>query len=228
MPRYGRKRPRFNRYNVGAMKMSARVRRALVPAEKKYVDTESNFVGASGTVYAQCLSLSEQGADATTRIGNKIMVDSIGFKMEVIPNGKDDLSTAESSAAILRLVVVIDKQANGSTPAWGDIFVDNDNMTDWRNLEQTSRFRILYDKVHVMPLQLGDSATADSASAYGVWRMIRFNHKFKKPLLIQYDGTASPPTAGQIRKNSIWLFSVCTNINDVPQEYQARMRFTDA
>lgn len=134
-----------------------------------------------------------QGSDYTQRVGREIMIKSLFIR------GFTQLGSANESD-VQRVVVVLDTQANGTTPVFGDIF---NNVTaaltfadpsTLNNLSNRDRFRIIIDKA--WPSNVSNSS---SLQAYKTFK------KFKKlNIKVTYNGTGA--TAGAIQTNAIWLF----------------------
>lgn len=228
MPRYGRKRPRFNRSNVGAMRMSVRVRRALVPAEKKFIDNTINVAGTHATAFATLLNGSTQGTSASSRVGNKIMIDSLTCRLSYFPQGALAMDTdGEYVTSRVRVMIVVDKQPNGSACAITDV-LSTAGITQPRKLDNSARFRVLYDRVISCRHQIVHGTAADTVDVAGEHTFFKINHKFKKPLMVQYLGNTGDVT--DIKTNSLYMLTYHTNAGGTAGGITgvARIRYTDA
>ena len=111
----------------------------------------------------------------------------LGFPVTIGGAFHGDAGTAEVNRAGLRmrLVVILDKQCNGAVPVTTDVFSagGSPNTVDqMRNLDQTHRFKTLYDKTFV--IRQDPSGAAEQAAV-----SIPFYKVLKLRLPIQYDAT---------------------------------------
>lgn len=226
MARRGRKRSRFNRYNVGSLKMSARVRKVLVPAEKKFLDTALNLTGADNAAEFKHLNDIDQGATASNRIGIKAIIDSISFKMVFDPAGVS-ATTSVPTSTTCRVVIFFDRQANGSTPGWTDVFKAN-GQAEFRQLDNTARFRVLYDKIISLNQQIV-MRDATNVAICAVRKHVRVNIKLKKGVMTHWKELVDG-AAGNIKTNSLWIGYWPRHAlpgQAVPLNGNCRIRFTD-
>lgn len=82
-----------------------------------------------------------QGTDYTQRIGRTYIMDSLEFFYTAYPNP----SGTSDSADTHRIMIVYDKQSNGSTPATTDL-LDSNNFTEFLNQNNRDRFDVLFEK----------------------------------------------------------------------------------
>ncbi len=113
--------------------------------EKKIIDTAQQSQVSNTTPSIVQLSNLAQGNTDTTRIGNKVTITGLQFKYMV----------ADTVTNIFRIMFILDKQTNGAIYAAGDVLDDAsavDNIVSLRNRDESGRFQVLYDKIHIISL----------------------------------------------------------------------------
>lgn len=217
------KRGRYSRGPVGLSRMTDRSVMRFVAPEKKFFDViytaytlapgnpligpimNEDLAGNTGGII--------QGSGATQRIGSKIALESIQLKL-VARTPCFILANMTTAAHVpvnpqYRVVLIHDKQANGTVASVADIFSDdtssiaNDGATQSRNLSNISRFSILYDKVHTLKRHF-DGTTTSMAFA-STEKVININKKFKKPVVIEYAVGSPDGIASVVRKHQFLL-----------------------
>lgn len=120
---------------------SYRGRRATKDSELKFFDTAVSFlVDATAEIpVSGQLALIPQGVTESTRVGRKCVLKSCTFHGTafLVP------AAAATSAGVITMCLVQDRQANGAAAGFTDIFVGTDANNALRNLSNSSRFRIL-------------------------------------------------------------------------------------
>jgi len=186
------------------------VRRNTLAAEKKFLDSYLN-VASINTITPTFLLVNGVGAGTgfNERVGRKIKIKSIQL------NGVVIVGTAVP--ARVRLMLVLDRQANGSTPSIGNI-LDNTtilvNSKAFMNLDNRARFSVIWDKKVTL------DAVMKTQVDYSV---------FKKKLIdVTYSGTTNG--IGSISTNSIWFVAVSDQgVTNAPTFVGGvRIRYTDA
>ena len=132
---------------------------------------------------------------------------------------------------VFRMVIVYDKQSNGSAPTWANIFTSQNiagttasDVYAMVNLDNRDRFVILRDKLFV-PGAIDNTATQTDAMGPGV---IVMNEYIPIKLETIYNaGTAG--TIGDITSGSLYCFWISNANNDagVTANVAFRMRFED-
>lgn len=126
--------------------------------EEKFIDSGQTGLGtpsASGSV--QYVSGVATGTDYNNRIGRSIYYKRLELKVFLEPK----ITASSPTGDIIRTVVVLDRQPNGSNPAAADI-LQNNNYTEPYQVNNRDRFEVLYDKFLVC------EANAYAASALTV------------------------------------------------------------
>ena len=134
--------------------------------EKKYFDftteTHTNtdgtwqLLGTSADATNYTIASIPQGTTPSSRIGRKICIEKINFKvvasMDSIENeGIDVTATYAKNHDEIRMALVLDKSWTGSTTeAALDELWNSDDIFTYRNLDNNTRFEVLWDKTLVM------------------------------------------------------------------------------
>lgn len=194
-----------------------------------------------------------QGQGANQRIGRKITIKSIrialGTSMQMLKPRKCSWN--------MRVVLVWDKQFNGATPQFGDIFTNTragnlsalaaNNagvlaITSMPNIANVQRFKILVDKTYSYDFGENSIAATDDVSGTQQDKIV----EIYKKLNMELDTSATTANINGIRSNNLILVTMynCTNGDDDIEEgvepntstitggvYNfgiARIRYTDA
>jgi hypothetical protein len=194
--------------------------------EKKYLDTRASagttvfaFGGGNNGTGAAFLQLCNGlilGTAATQRIGRQITMKSLLFRMVIN-------ASAAGGPGVLRVLLVIDHQANGAAMTTVDLFEQPavaDVITSPLNLSNRERFRILMDKLYNIGGDIaGSSVEPDTVHI----------EKFKKLNLITTYNGGNAGNVTDIATNSLYLVCLGTATAVSPvTNYDVRIRFTDA
>lgn len=153
-----------------------------------------------------------QGVGVSYRLGTQILIKSIFLKVY-------GYSQATTTANLNRVILFLDRQANGGAPTYADVVVGNE-IDDFTNLNNRKRFKILRDLVFHSPVH-----TADNDGYYQ-----QFYLKFKKGILVQYY-TTNTGTYQDICTNSLWVWLISDASNSSTASYfdvNCRIRFYDS
>lgn len=177
--------------------------------EWKVIDTAGTWANDT-TGAVTLLNGCTQGDDIANREGRQITMRSLEIKLTNFATSGDGLDQFQ------RVLIVLDKQANGSAPAITDILTAN-NVSAPRNLNNSKRFKIILDKRFYL------NASTESFSAV-IWK------KYKKLFTqVQYN-TGNAGTVADITTNSLYLVTLGNRIAGVTagstQGY-IRLRFTE-
>jgi len=182
--------------------------------ELKFKDTGSPFssVPSNGIIFPLSINEVKQGTGESERIGRNILIKKVMFKGTIHLNSNTQPSNATPQAAhdVLRVLVFIDKQSNGSSPGVEDILEGtvanplNHSVNSFRNLANSKRFRILYDKRIVMNANF---ATVNSADQIISQRKItQFNWYLNVNIPIEFDGVDG--ITSEIKSNNIGVLLI--------------------
>lgn len=193
--------------------------------ELKYFDndlnlTTINLATAGGTLIEDSLLCGiQQGSGANQRIGRKIIVKRLSFRMFVNYKAADD-APADN---IFRIIIYLDKQANGASTNWQTIFASQ-SVFAFNNLERKDRFTILKDFFFkVSPIPYYDS-TSNTTLTNIKTTLLKGNIKLNLP--IEYSGSTN--NVADMVSNNIGIFGgVLLNgvVNDI--DGIVRIRYDD-
>lgn len=183
--------------------------------EKKYFDSNIANSGdlSAGVVFNSCC-LVPQGTTDVTRVGNKIMIKNINLKGTLT---LDDQGTGSIPNGIIRIIVFIDKQANGATAAVTDI-LKTATFASFRNMDQVDRFTILKDKVYTIRCQSSNALHTGASAIY-------FAMSKKCNIPIHYSSTTGAIT--EIKSNNVGLLYIADGTQVNVASGASRVKFTD-
>lgn len=215
-----RRRGTVARYNRGYTRTGGYYGRYAGSAgESKFFDTAftTTAISAAGVITNASLNLIPQGVTESTRIGRKSILTSVHFRGRMI----HDVATSGATASdIVRFIVYIDKQCNGATAAILDILETTD-IRSFRNLANSERFQILYDKQTPISAMSGaGNGTSDEFGA--VTKNLLINRKLNLPL--EFSSTTGAIT--EIRSNNLGVLAI-TQSGLILVQYNCRVRFSE-
>lgn len=244
------KRRRFSGPNTivrarrrGYYRVQGRSAGALVYSpETKYFDTllsdsaltaSTNWTGTEHNPTVQgTLFVPNQGTAINNRVGRKVAVQKIKIRGILnVPAQADQ--TGLDSSAVVRLVLVQDKQSNGGqmqgeelmqAPATATARLANQSF---QSLANFGRFRVLKD----MSIKLEQpQAVSDAANNYdsgGYTKPFKISINFRKPVIVHFNATDGG-TFADIVDNSFHLIAQASTISTAPTiSYNCRTVFTD-
>jgi len=172
-------------------------------AELKFhdVDLDDAVVAVTGTV-TPSVNLIAQGITESTRIGRKCTLRSYHWRYQVTLPETDAAATAVDGDTV-RMIVFIDKQANGATAAVTDV-LESANIQSFRNLSNSGRFNILCDKLHNLNYLTLASDGAGVVSQGLIQKEFVFNKKVALP--IEFSDVTGAIT--EIRSNNIGVLLI--------------------
>lgn len=198
-----------------------RTRRGAVPAarpyfprpgaEWKYIDTADAYAVNTGGTLTLINGLS-LGNTATTRIGQKVLLQSLEVKFRnavVATTGLDQTH---------RIMIVLDRQCNGAALTLAEV-INPTNTEGLRNLASRRRFKILQD------IRFDLNAATESGSSYSNKVYMRF----KRPIMVEYNA-GNAGTVADISSGSIYMIHLGSNVAGNTAGTSAvvtRLRYTD-
>ncbi len=215
--------PRLPRFRKGFERVSGFYGR-FKPAfgkELKFLDSKvSTNLNANWTP-GEAVSLVGRGTDPNQRIGRNFTIRSIQMRYQVIkPAGLDQAS--------FRILIVLDRQTNGEGFTGAQLMTDGDDQNDttwraYRNLENISRFEILWDKTIDLNAESHDNALTTIAPT-----TITGTYYKKVNIKVEMSGTAGPASFTDVKDNSIQVKHCASNspADTVLFKYTFRIRFT--
>lgn len=219
---YVRKRPRstVSNSNLSYVKNAGRTesigeysypsRRYSRGDELKFTDaTFSSLAPTSGVTLLQPFLGIENGTGESQRIGRKVSASTYHIKCQaVLPSSTTD------GIDRIRIIIVMDKQANGASATIAD-YLQSNSIDSFRRLENTGRFKSLYDKTIVL-----NSTGGNGTNYSGVIRDLKIN--IKAPVQVEYNGTAG--LIAELKSNNLITF-IISDKGKARLEGAARLRF---
>lgn len=144
----------------------------------------------SATATLKLLNGVAQGTTAITRLGRKIVMKSLYI------NGVVYVAPTSTGATPVRVLVVYDKQSNGTAPVATDV-VQEDAITSPMNLGNSSRFEVICD--HWIPCV---GTAGPQAQPFRIYK--KLNHK------VEFNA-GSAGTIADIQTGSVYVLVWTTN-----------------
>lgn len=208
------------------------VHRQAMPEVKFHDDAVTVSVAAGNQQVQLVGDLIAQDATVSGRIGSKIAIDQVALKFRLSTATETGVA-AEMVDVYARVVLLVDTQANGVTdPVWVDVFdqtAGSDGLNGLRAMNATSRFRILYDRIHVIRRESGTYGANTVNLSFSGPKFFNLYKKFKKPLVRKYASGNTTGASTAIEKNAIWLMIAgdVANGGDLTGNCQVRTRYYD-
>lgn len=193
-------------------------------------DAGTTWAGAElDPTTTNCLFAPSTGDDYNNRDGRKVQVLAIKIKGYFRVAAQAD-ATGSDDAALVRLALVCDKQSNATQlnaeDVFGGIAVASLNVEQFQNPAFFGRFKVMKDKLFILqnPTMSWDGTNIEQS---GLVKPFKMNHKFRKPLIVHFNGT-NGGTVADIIDNSFHLIGGASNIELAPTiAYQVRVTFID-
>lgn len=181
----------------------------------------SSYIAADGTTVTAYniapMIPSAIGSGYGQVIGSKYRIRKLKLRGTIMPE-PDVTQTYPSTDARTRMMVLMDKQPNGSQVQPSDL------LTDWgtnvNNLDSflavgtagASRYRVLYDKTFIHHCEAAvNNATAGSCSTTQGAIPIRWTKTFKKPLVVSIKSNSSTPAVASLYDTNIFIVGLHYN-----------------
>lgn len=141
-----------------------------------------------------------QGVDQNNRVGNRVRMKYARIRINLSQASNTPASIRES---MHRIIIFIDKQANGALPASSDLLTTTGATAEEYlspiKIQSKKRFQILYDRYHTLQVHGGSVNVPQTTS-------IEIKLKLKKKI-VQYKGTTNGIT--DLQTNSLLFLHVC-------------------
>lgn len=178
---------------------------------------------ATGAIDSPLQGIS-QGTTAQTRLGIRLF----GWSLEVRGQIKMPTSTDLTLDNQVRLLIVLDKQANGSTPTFAQV-LNLDGSSNpfyaYQKEENRRRFTILKDRF--FPLNVIAAAGNGTANDAGqVVFPFTFYKKWANGLKVVYQTGASGGVS-DIMDNNIWVMAFAKDATQSTIEWTSHLKYTD-
>ncbi len=204
-----------------------RGRPAKFNGELKFFDTlkGGTTISETGTILDDSLNHIVQGVGEENRVGRKCTIRSVHFHGTINNTASTVLGQTKNS---VRIIVYVDKQANGATAAVADILEDVTELNGYnsfRNLANSGRFRVLMDLRKALIIPAVAQTAAGTFSSY----VNQWSWSFNKTLTLPVEFSGADGAIDKIRSNNIGILAIAADSDDAPQvNYTCRVRFSDA
>ncbi len=191
-------------------------------AELKFFDTNTSTqpVSNAGIIHSPTLLVIPQDNTQSGRIGRKVNVKSISGHLKCSMDSSTTTGTRLSDT--LRIIIYLDKQCNGAAATVLQI-LNTAAVNSFRNLEQSERFRVLWEKEYSLNYG-GGQGNGSTISWSEVVRKYKVNIKCHIPVV--YDNALSTGALTTIRSNNIGVLAISTNgVADLVATW--RIRYSD-
>ncbi len=197
----------------------------MADRELKFFETEKALTTSSttGVLLDDSLLHIPQNTTENGRLGRRIQLVHLAIRGHMLFNSTTTLSQMNNA---LRVIVFLDKQANGAAATMSDI-ISSDGVVDFlsfRDLSNSGRFRILHDQA----LAMNGHAVLQSSASVGDNLPRTYLWGLNVPLheIIEYSGTTGAMT--EIRSSNIGVMTVCHEALVLPHvAYRTRVRYFD-
>lgn len=179
--------------------------------EKKFADY-AIADDATTTASITCVNALPTSTSASGKIGRRILMKSLQIRAHF---EREDYNTATEKS--IRLMVIYDRQANGTLPIMNDILTAT-TMVAMRNMSNVGRFYCLMDELYSVTSGNGGNP------AQTVTKFLKFN------LPVYYNG-GTAGTIADIQTGSllvIYFSDYAAGVDDVNCAMEVRLRFTDS
>ncbi len=190
------------------------------------IDIDDALIAQNGTIQtpglggtASCNTI-PQGVTEVQRIGRKCTIRQINWRW-TIELAEIDGGTDPQNVEAVRVILYLDKQANGATSTVAGI-LESDDYQSFNNLANKSRFRILMDRNYVMtsPAGGGNGTNSDWCGNIATDSLYK-----KVNIPIEFDSTTGAIT--EIRSNNIGVLLLSKGGNLCSFASKMRLRFSD-
>jgi len=191
--------------------------------EIKAIDISNAVYTLNTTPSFTLLNPVTEGTDFTNRIARKMYMKSIEITSYI------EYLRDQAQITFGRLVIVYDRQSNGTTPMWSDIFTDTTGSSTVMapiNLNNRQRFTIVRDCRLILPI-INTQATL--ANVFPSFVDNQFMHLYTK-MNLETDFLNANAAATDISAGSLWMVSmgsVVAAAEPFRLRTQTRLRFED-
>lgn len=190
--------------------------------EMKFFDGAGTLGGAdintAGNIAEDSLHHVAAGTGEQNRVGRKISLRKIHIRGTYVLTPATDQTKC---SAIVRTIVYLDKQCNGSAATVTDI-LESAAWHSFNNLANKSRFRILLDRKTKVRSEAGAYDGTDDQ--YGINQNM-YEWHINVNLPIEFNSTTG--AIGEIRSNNVGLLMITNGSARVTTDYKWRVRFFD-
>jgi len=203
----------YGRYNAA---FTANVPAFQQKVELKFHDTSQGdlTISEAGDISGNFLTI-PQNTTENGRIGRNILLTKLMFQGELHLKQQATVTLAHD---YVRIMVIWDTQANGGTATVLDVLETND-VTSFRNLANSKRFRVLYDRKHTLNAFTSTITSANVVVTARVIKPIQYFINLRIP--VEYDGTTGDPP--ELKSNSLFaLYISADGRTEIVGNYRVR------
>lgn len=193
---------------------SSSVRYRSRGSELKAIDSGTTTDSLAPTAVCTLINGVATGDDYNTRDGRRIVMKGLTLKFGLFDNG------TTGPADFCRVMVILDKQANGAVCTSAQLFTANTPISPM-NLDNRERFKILKDWC----IGTDYGAYAAGVITNGATKMHVVKTYIPMDIPVTYSGTGA--TIASIATNALYLVYQAKNSNTTTIYYNARVRFTE-
>ncbi len=183
------------------------------------VDLDDGSVAGAGTITAT-INIIPQGVTEVQRVGRKCTIKSVNWKYRCEIPEADAVATPATGDTV-RIILFLDKQANGATAAVLDV-LETASFQSFRNLANSGRFNILMDKVVTLNYA---GLASDGAGVVSQAKVIR-EGSFYKSCNIPIEFSSTTGAIGEIRSNNLSVLLISSD-GVMVFTSKFRLRFSD-
>ncbi len=165
------------------------------------VDLDDAVVASAGTITAT-VNIIPQGVTEITRVGRKCTITSINWRWQLsLP--ETDAGATPSAGDICRIIMYLDKQANGAAAAVTDV-LESAALLSYNNLANSQRFLTLMDRNITINY---NALASDNAAVVSSPNVVKYG-KFYKRCNIPIEFNSTTGAIGEIRSNNIGVLMI--------------------
>lgn len=186
---------------------------SFTPEMKHFDLIQSIALTSSGAFSTNPLNAMVRGDTNATRDGNRIRIKKIGMRLQYL----DTASTDDGD--VIRIIVLVDHQANGANPAVTDVLQSAD-VQAFRAAKTMKRFTFLFDRYIAWQPQTLDVAGTGFAAHRGAITWF-------KDLDLDVEFRANSADIAGVSTNAIHLFAISQQASDTTITWTSRVSFVD-
>ncbi len=123
-----------------------------VDVDDAVITAGANVLGTTApAATAGTLVAIPQGVTESTRVGRKCVISNIGWRFQI---GLNNINQGVGSTDTVRVILYLDKQANGAIITNTDLLESADYQS-FNNLSNSGRFRVLMDRTYTVKHHAG-------------------------------------------------------------------------
>ncbi len=183
------------------------------------LDIDDAVVAAGANIVQDSCNKIPQGVTEVTRVGRKCVIKKIGWKFQMI---LPTTAVATATTDICRVILYLDKQANGATATTTGI-LESDDFQSFNNLANKNRFRTLMDRTYQLKCPAGSGRGSTDTLSYGEDAI---QDSFYKNCNIPLEFSATTGAITEITSNNIGVL-ILSGDGLVGFFSKMRLRFSD-